>query len=113
MSEDEDDDDEDSPEQIDTEQQRTGLDPTHVSMAVDRSLASKLDNPSIQIHPQHHAHVALDSVQDLSKVFQDLYEEHDSSPRTSKRLAGKPRKDYLRFHNLGDRGDGEESGHAT
>ena len=84
-------------------------------MEVDRSLASRLDNPSIQMYPQHPNQVQLDAVQDLSVVFQDIYEQHSSTPRSSHRLAMKQRPDYYRFHNFGDRGeDGqEENDHAT
>ena len=117
FSDEEDDDMESSmndPQQQEEERQKIELDPVNVEMAVDRSLAKRLDNPSIQMYPQHHDQVALDSVQDLSRVFEDLYEQHRSTPRSSSRLAGKQRTDYRRFHSYGDKGgDREESDHAT
>ena len=83
--------------------------PVRDMMEVDTSLTSKLDNPSIQIYPQHPHQVALGSVQDLSTVFQEIYNQHEASPRSSRRLASKPRTNFYRFHNFGDRrGDEEE-----
>ena len=83
--------------------------PVRDMMEVDTSLTSKLDNPSIQIYPQHPHQVALGSVQDLSTVFQEIYNQHEASPRSSQRLASKPRTNFYRFHNFGDRrGDEEE-----
>ena len=38
-----------------------------------------LDNPSIQLHPQHHTQVRLDAVQSLSDVFNQLYVQDASS----------------------------------
>ena len=117
LSDDEEDDAEDGmdgPQQQGAIGRKIELDPVCVEMAVERSLSKRLDNPSIQVYPQHHDQVALDSVQDLSRVFDDLYEQHRFSPRSSSRLAGKQTTDYHRFHSYGNKGgDREESDHAT
>ena len=79
-------------------------------MVEDKSLTSRLDNSSIQIYPQPPHKVALDSVQDMSTVFQELYDQHKRNPRSFQRLASKPRTNFFRLHNFGKRrGDeGEE-----
>ena len=101
-------------EQETTREEKADLDSEPNRMLVDKLLPDKLDNPSIQIYPQHPHQVALDAVQDLSTVFQEIYDQNSPTPRSSRRLSSKPRTDFYRFHNFGDRGEGEgENDHAT
>ena len=60
-------------------------------------LCDLLDNPSIQMYPQQPSQVDLQSVQNLAEVFDNIYQEPE--PRTSNRLALKPKLDYKRMNN--------------
>ena len=72
-----------------------------------------LDNPSIQIYPQHHTQIDLQSVQNLSTVFDDLY----SKPSRPSEMDGReraqhqtrrPRPSYVRYFQDVDGYTGEE-----
>ena len=61
-----------------------------------------LDNPSIQVYPQHYTQVNLQTVQNLSTVFKDLYEGQEDGHRDGrvevpKRLSKRPRPNYAGF----------------
>ena len=56
-----------------------------------------LNNPSIQMYPQNPGQVECNAVQNLAEVFDNMYQQ----PRTSDRLAAKPRRDYRGAHNRG------------
>ena len=65
-------------------------------------LDKMLDNPSIQVHPQHHSQVRLGAVQDLSEVFDGMYgsqgSEHDGQDsRCSQQLSRRPRPSYTEY----------------
>jgi len=61
------------------------------------SLDILLNNPSIQMYPQNPGQVECNAVQNLAEVFDNMYQQ----PRTSDRLAAKPRRDYRGAHNRG------------
>ena len=60
-------------------------------------LSDLLDNPSIQMFAHQPSQVALQSVQNLAEVFDNIYREPDE--RRSSRLSSKPKVDYKRMNN--------------
>ena len=50
-----------------------------------------------RLYPADPSHVRLDAVQDLSSVFQNLYDTNSVQPRSSARLDAKPRKRYSQY----------------
>ena len=61
-----------------------------------------LDNPCIQAYPQDHTQVKLDAVQNLSTVFDSLYDDQgaelDAPPRDSRQgRSRRPRPSYVEF----------------
>ena len=59
-------------------------------------LQEMLANPSIQIYPQHHSQVTLNAVQNMSQVFDDLYDAKETR-RRSARLSERPRRDFTQY----------------
>ena len=68
-----------------------------------QSLENLLDNPSLQMYPQHPEQVKLDAVQRLADVFESVYSSQGSSSSSSESstsrapLAPRPRPSYKRY----------------
>ena len=60
-------------------------------------LQEMLDNPSIQVYPQHYSQVNLHAVQNMSQVFDDLYNVEDKGRRRSVRLSERPKRDFSQY----------------
>ena len=61
------------------------------------NLEGMLDNPSIQIYPQHCSQVNLHAVQNMSQVFDDMYGVEDRGRRRSVRLSERPKRDFTQY----------------
>ena len=59
-------------------------------------LQEMLANSSIQMYPQHHSQVTLNAVQNISQVFDDLYDAKEAR-RRSARLSERPRRDFTQY----------------
>ena len=62
-------------------------------------LESLLDNPSIQVYPQRPELVQLQSVQNLSTVFDQMYDAHqpEEAPNPARTLPRRPRPSYIKY----------------